>query len=237
VELRETHLDAEDVVEGPLESGPHIRFAVTDTGYGIAPDVMDKIFEPYFTTKTQHKGTGLGLSVAYGIIREHRGEIKVYSEPGKGTTFDVYLPLKEQAAILAEDAVTVYPTGTERILLVDDEAAIVRMEGQMLERLGYRVAFRTSSPEALEAFRAQPDAYDLVISDMSMPQMPGDQLAREVLAIRPDMPIIICTGFSERINAARAADVGVRTILKKPIIKAELARVVRDVLDGVGAAV
>ena len=205
---------------------------VTDTGEGISPNLMDKIFEPYFTTKEQGKGTGLGLAVAYGIIKEHKGDIKVHSEIGIGTTFDIYLPLMKKA-----DNIETYeqtkdnPKGNEHVLLVDDEEPIAQLERQMLERLGYKVTARINSKEALEAFKAKPNAFDLVITDMTMPNMTGDQLSKELKEIRPDIPVIICTGFSERISKENAEAVGVNGFLMKPIIKSDLAQMVREVLD------
>jgi CheY-like chemotaxis protein len=167
-------------------------------------------------------------------VNEHHGDIKAYSELGKGTTFYVYIPVIEKAeksgSVAAKEG---YPTGRERILLVDDEEAVVRLEKQMLERLGYNATTRVNSLEALEAFKANSDLFDLVVSDMTMPNMTGDQLARELIAIRPDIPIIICTGFSERINQEKAAAIGVKGFLMKPIVKSEMANMVRKVLDGV----
>jgi CheY-like chemotaxis protein len=193
---------------------------------------MPKIFDPYFTTKPQGKGTGLGLSVCYGIVKDLGGDIKVYSELGKGTVFNVYLPLlsRDEAAKTSIDT-AILPAGTERILVVDDEAPIVRLEQQMLERLGYRVSTRSSSIDALDAFKANPAAYDLVITDMAMPNMTGAQLASHLIAIRPDIPIIICTGFSEKISEDKARQGGVKGFLKKPLIRADLAKMVRQVLD------
>jgi len=232
VQLSETNARGEDMFDNRLEPGRYARLRISDNGCGIDPAIMDLIFEPYFTTKDKGKGTGLGLATAYGITREHKGDIKVYSTPGIGTTFDVYLPLMETpAASEPPEKSAELQRGLERILLVDDEAAVVGIEKQMLERLGYRVAERTSSSDALKAFAAQPAAFDLVISDMTMPNMTGDQLARELIAMRPDIPIIICTGFSEHINQQKATAMGIRGFLMKPIVKSELAKMVRKVLD------
>jgi len=218
---------------GPeLESGQYAVLSVSDTGTGIDPVVSDKIFEPYFTTKKHGKGTGLGLSVVYGIIKEHGGDIRVESEIGKGTTFDVYLPVIVRAIEQIPAAkLEIDQTGTERILLVDDEKAIVRLEIQMLERLGYHVTGQNSSQEALNVFIADPSAFDLVISDMTMPQMTGDRLAQELIVIRPDIPIVICTGFSERIDKEKAGAIGIKGFLMKPVVKSEMAKLVRKVLD------
>ncbi|MBI9084637.1 MAG: PAS domain S-box protein [Desulfobacterales bacterium] len=232
VQLKET-----DVVDGvpagrSLEPGTYAMLTVSDTGSGIDPAVLDKIFEPYFTTKAKGKGTGLGLAVVYGIVKEYRGDIKVFSQAGKGATFNVYLPLMQKyPGTPSVEKPAIYQTGNERVLLVDDEEPIVRLEKQMLERLGYKVTSRVSSLEALEAFRANPDSFDLVITDVTMPNMTGDQLARELLSIKPGLPVIICTGFSERISRDKAAAIGIKGFLMKPIVKSDMAQMVRNVLD------
>jgi CheY-like chemotaxis protein len=232
VQLRETALERDDVAHSLLQPGRYVMLSVSDTGCGIDPKIVNKIFDPYFTTKEQGKGTGLGLAVVYGIVKEHHGDIKVYSEVGKGTTFNVYLPLMEESS----EPVSVEKTeslsaGNEHILLVDDEEPIMRLEKQILERLGYHVTSRISSVDALAAFKANPEAFDLVITDMAMPNMTGDQFARILLSMRTDLPIIICTGFSERITQEKAAAFGIKGLLKKPIVKSELARMIRKVLD------
>ena len=232
VRLREIESSPPEMTGAPLGPGRYVRLTVSDTGCGIEPAVMEKIFEPYFTTKKKGKGTGLGLSVVYGIVKEHGGEIRVSSDLGIGAEFDVYLPVvKPPSRTAAAAPAEPLPIGTERVLMVDDEAPIVRLVTQMLERLGYRVAGQTGSLDALEAFEADPDAYDLVITDMSMPHLPGDRLSRELIAIRPDLPIIICTGFSEKIDPEIARSLGIRGFLMKPIVQSDLARLVRKVLD------
>jgi PAS domain S-box-containing protein len=232
VQLKQITLERDDMTDSSLPPGKYAMLAVSDTGCGIDPKILNKIFDPYFTTKAQGKGTGLGLSIVYGIVKEHRGDIKVYSELGSGTTFKVYLPLLEKApeAVPVQKVESQF-AGSERILLVDDEEPIVRLEQQMLERLGYRVTSRLSSKETLEAFRANPDAFDLVMTDMTMPNMTGDQLAQALLSIRPNLPVIICTGFSERINQEKVAALGIKGLLMKPIVRSELARMIRKVLD------
>lgn len=232
VRLREVDVGPGQLPDSELLPGRYAVLSVSDTGIGIEPAIMHKIFEPYFTTKEQGKGTGLGLSVVYGIVKDHHGDIKAYSELGQGTDFNVYLPIIEQSegASPVEKSID-SPVGYERILLVDDEEPIAGLEKQMLERLGYTVTMRANSLEALEAFKAKPDLYDLVISDMTMPNMTGERLACELISIRPDIPIIICTGFSERLNREKAASIGVKGFLMKPIVKAEMARFVRKVLD------
>ena len=232
VRLREVEIESGQLLDSDLLPGSYALLSVSDTGVGIDPAILQKIFEPYFTTKEQGKGTGLGLAVVYGIVKEHQGDIKVYSELGKGTTFNVYLPImaKAEKPAPAEGNAGSW-VGHERILLVDDEGPIAKLEKRILERLGYTVTMRVSSWEALEAFKAKPESFDLVISDMTMPQMTGDQLAKELISIRADIPIIICTGFSERLNQETAGSIGVKGFLMKPIIKSELAKMVRKVLD------
>ncbi|MDM8517328.1 PAS domain S-box protein [Desulfobacterales bacterium HSG16] len=232
VRLKETLLEEANLPAINLEPGRCAILSVSDTGSGIPAELMDRIFDPYFTTKEQGKGTGLGLSVVYGIVKEHKGDIKIYSEIGKGTTFNVYLPLMDKAAKSDMIKVTETPqTGDERILLVDDEPSIAKLEKQMLERLGYSVTMCINSIEALKAFRKSPDSFDMIISDMNMPNMAGDQLASEIKLIRSDIPFIICTGFSERMNEEKADTLGITGILMKPVIKSEMAKTVRKLLD------
>ena len=232
VRLKEIVLESDDLAETGIAPGRYAVLSVSDTGCGMDHSVMNKIFDPYFTTKEQGKGTGLGLAVVHGIVREHRGDIKVYSEINKGTTFNVYLPLINKLSDAPPIAkVESSKTGNERILLVDDEATITRITSQMLERLGYMVTSLTGSMEALEVFKENPDVFDLVVTDMTMPNMTGDQLARELILIRPDIPVIICTGFSERVNKEKAKALGIKGFLMKPTVRSELADMVRKVLD------
>jgi PAS domain S-box-containing protein len=211
---------------------PYLNLSVSDTGHGMTSDVKDRIFEPYFTTKAPGEGTGMGLSVVHGIIKKHNGEITVQSEPGKGSTFHVYLPLIQEEVIKPEiDEQAPIPTGNERILFIDDEQTLVDMGKQMLERLGYEVTTRTSSIEALELFKVQPDRFDLVITDMTMSNMTGDKLAKELMKIRPNICIVICTGFSERISEERAKRMGIKAFAMKPIVMRDIANTVRKVLD------
>ena len=196
---------------------------------------MDKIFEPYFTTKEVGKGTGMGLALVHGIAKSHGGAVTVHSEVGKGTSFHVYLPLVEEDTDIletAQDSVAL-PTGTERILFVDDEKVAVDTMQAMLEKLGYKVTARTSSIEALEAFRNNPQKFDLVITDMTTPNMTGKDLAKELMSIRSDIPIILCTGFSEKIDERRAGEMGIRAFVMKPIVMGQIANTIREVLDPV----
>lgn len=232
VTLEEIELGEQDVINPEMEPGNYACLTVADTGVGMDKDLTEKIFDPFFTTKENGKGTGMGLSVVHGIVKSAGGSIHVYSEPGKGTEFHVYLPIVKsssgQQEIQTEKPIQ---RGTERILLVDDEEAIVTMEKQLLERFGYQVFSRTSSVEALEAFRANPGKFDIVITDMAMPNMPGDKLGSELVKIRPDIPILLCTGFSERMPEEKAAAMGIKNFLMKPITIKDLSRMIREVLD------
>jgi signal transduction histidine kinase/CheY-like chemotaxis protein len=215
-----------------MAPGPHLRLTVSDTGHGMTPDVLERIFDPFFTTKGPGEGTGMGLSVVHGIVKSFGGTITVYSEPGKGSTFHVYLPIAEDLKDEGEtEVIEPLPTGNERILLIDDEQPLVDIGKQMLERLGYEVITRTSSIEALELFRAQPDRFDLVITDMTMPNMTGDKLAMEIMKIRPDVPVILCTGFSPAITEEEANAWGIQALLEKPLLRHDLAKTIRQVLD------
>ncbi|MBW1796685.1 MAG: response regulator, partial [Deltaproteobacteria bacterium] len=192
-----------------LAPGPYVRLSVSDTGHGMDQATMERIFDPFFTTKPVGDGTGMGLATVHGIITSHGGAITVHSELEKGTTFDVYFPRFESGVALEAEMAEPLPRGNERILFVDDEEPLVRMGQQMLERLGYHVTARTSSVEALEAFRAQPDRFDLVITDQTMPNMTGVELAKELMRIRPDIPIILITGFSEIVPPEKAKKMGI----------------------------
>ena len=245
IELKETAIGSSGgrddwhdmLMPGDLLAGRYARITISDTGTGIDKTLIDKIFDPYFTTKALGKGTGLGLSVVHGIVKEHGGDIRAYSELGKGTVFHVYLPLLEDAKDKKVAEVTrKHPTGNESILLVDDEAPIVLLEQMMLERLGYQITTRTSSPDALAVFKANPDHFDLVISDRGMPNMTGEQLARALISIRPGISIILCTGFSDDNDVKRAKDAGIKGFLMKPVAAGELAEMVRKVLDEVAGS-
>ena len=232
VSLKEIELGNDDVINLDLEPGTYVCLTIADTGTGMDKNIIEKIFDPFFTTKEVGKGTGMGLSVVHGIIKSMKGAIQVYSEPGKGAEFRVCLPVEqssfERQSIQIHDVIQ---SGTEQILFVDDEAAIITMGKRMLERLGYQVTSRTSSLEALEAFRANPDRFDLVITDMAMPNMPGDKLSTELIKIRSDIPVLLCTGFSENISEKKAASLGIKGFILKPIVMKDLARKIREVLD------
>jgi PAS domain S-box-containing protein len=233
VSLTAVDLDYSFTAQDPdMDPGQYLKLTVRDTGHGMPPDVLGRVFDPYFTTKEKDKGTGLGLAVVHGIVKDYGGTITVDTELGKGTTFSVYLPKIEGEVITKpEPGPGGIPTGHERILFVDDEQALVEMGEQMLDHLGYEVTTRTSSIEALELFRTKADQFDLVITDMTMPNMTGDQLAMKIMKIRPDLPIILCTGFSERITPEKAKNMGIKAFSMKPLVMRDLADTVRKVLD------
>ena len=217
--------------------GSYVKLTVTDTGEGIPPEIRDRIFDPYFTTKQKGQGTGLGLSVVHGIVKSHGGTITVHSRPGEGSAFHVYLPrLDHPGESAASRDGEPLLTGTETILFVDDEQALVDMGKEILEHLGYRVVTRTGSIDALELFRTDPRRFDLVITDMTMPNMTGDNLAREIMRIRPRIPVVLCTGFSEMVTEENVRDMGIRRLLMKPLVMRDLAGCIREILDGRGRA-
>ncbi|MBW1897823.1 MAG: PAS domain S-box protein, partial [Deltaproteobacteria bacterium] len=214
-----------------LLPGTYAQLTVADTGIGMESTVLDKVFDPYFTTKEEGKGTGLGLSVVHGIVKECGGDIRIYSEPGKGTDIHVYMPVIESKAEKRVEQTGLIPGGTERILLVDDEEVIVSLEQQLLERLGYNVTIRTGSIEALEAFKANSGKFDLIITDMTMPNMTGIQLAQEIKKIKATIPIIICTGFSNQLTDEKCRTLGIQGYVMKPVVIRELAETIRKALD------
>jgi CheY-like chemotaxis protein len=215
-----------------LQTGKYLRLEVSDTGTGIEKDYLERIFEPYFTTKPMDDGTGLGLSVVHGIVTSHSGHITVYSEPGQGSTFHVYLPVIVKHQTRDEPLLTEEVSGgPERILLVDDDEKIGCLEKEQLESLGYQVTALTSGVEAAETFRKAPQDIDIVITDMTMPNITGAELSQELLKIKPDIPIILCTGFSELIDKDKATALGIQKYLMKPVGRKDLARAVRKVLD------
>ena len=214
-----------------LKPGRYIKLLVSDTGCGMDKKTLDRIFEPYFTTKDIGKGTGIGLAVIYGIIERHEGSISVESKPNEGTVFTILLPAYEGLIEQKSEAPLDLPTGNERILLVDDDHSLLKLGKLRLKSLGYSVQDSTDPLEALETFEADPDAFDLVITDMAMPRMTGDQLASEILIIRPKMPIILCTGYSEKISEEKAYKIGICAFVMKPLDQTEFATSVRKVLD------
>lgn len=219
-------------VSPELARGNYVVIEVSDTGCGMDDTTLARVFEPYFTTKTKGEGTGLGLSVVHGIVESYQGQITVHSEPGKGASFRVYLPGIAETPSFAEAVCSeTIPTGTERVLLVDDDEIISTMLQQVLRSLGYQVTSCNNSLDALASIVREPTAFDLLITDMTMPNLTGYQLAQKVLAIRSNLPIILCTGFSELINKEQAQALGIRAYLMKPILVQELGLTVRKVLD------
>jgi CheY-like chemotaxis protein len=204
---------------------------VCDTGQGIPSHVLEKIFDPFFTTKGEGRGTGMGLAVVHGIVERIGGAIKVDSTPGEGTCFIIFLPVIDDRPARVLPVSLKVPGGTERILFVDDESFQTDLGQQMLGRLGYRVTAFTRSRDALEAFQADPAAFDLVITDMTMPELTGDALARQIMALRPNLPVILCTGYSERITEEAASALGIRGFVMKPVVIRELALLLREILD------
>ncbi|MHB1014535.1 MAG: ATP-binding protein, partial [Desulfurivibrionaceae bacterium] len=215
-----------------LAPGNYVLLEVSDTGCGMDQKTLSHIFEPYFTTKTKGEGTGLGLSVVHGIVESYQGHISVYSEPGKGTSFQVYLPrLAETPSFAAAVCSEIIPLGTERLLVVDDEEMISMMLQLILQSLGYQVTLSSDSLEALALITQNPMAFDLLITDMTMPHLTGFELAQKALRLRPGLPIILCSGFSELINKEQALALGIRAYLLKPVSVRELGQAVRNVLD------
>ncbi|MCF6246035.1 MAG: PAS domain S-box protein [Desulfobacula sp.] len=209
-----------------------VWLSVSDTGDGMNSITLEKIFDPYFTTKPKGEGTGLGLSVIHGIIKNYGGQIIVKSTPGEGSTFDVYIPAIQQKTIFESKIENFINTkGNENILLVDDEHQILRLEKMILERSGYKVEIQDKSMRAFELVKADPDKFDLMVTDMTMPDMTGDVLAQKVMDIIPNFPVIVCTGFSDRISPEKAVSIGIKGLLYKPIIKSEFIKMVRSVLD------
>jgi CheY-like chemotaxis protein len=232
VSLEDTQVDNGMILKYPdLKSGDYIKITVSDTGTGIPKDIMDSIFEPYFTTKYEGEGTGMGLAMVHGIVESYGGKIFVSSELGKGTVFTIYLPVTEKKETYESSESENLLKGTERILLIDDELPIVKLSQRVLESLGYQVTTQTNSIEALELFESKPEHFDLVITDMTMPGLTGDKLAKTMLEIRPELPIILCSGYSKKLSVNPILVSHIKAVLNKPITKINLAQTVREVLD------
>ena len=233
VSLYRKEIGAEDIPDSDVSPGSFIVLSVGDTGHGMDERTIQRIFEPYFSTKEVAKGTGLGLAVIHGIVRDYKGFIKVESKAGKGSTFLVHFPaIEDGVSVQKITAGESLFTGNERILVVDDENTIVNLQKTILERLGYTTTATTDSRDAIEKIRSHPDHFDLLITDQSMPYLSGVELAEEVLKIKPNMPIIICTGYSSAITEEGALAIGIKKYAKKPVDKSTLATIVREVLDG-----
>lgn len=230
--LRAVHIGPQgDGVYPDRAPGDYLEIQVSDTGHGIEPAILEQIFDPFFTTKNPGEGTGMGLSVVHGIVNSHGGSIRVESTVGQGTTFRVLLPRRHEDAPDEACSTDPAPTGQERILFVDDEAILVDMAREMLSQLGYKVTALTSPHVALQQFKECPESFDLVITDQTMPYLTGMELARQMLEIRGDLPVILVTGYSEQLSPEQARQAGIREYLMKPIIEERLAQTIRQVLD------
>ncbi len=215
---------------GRIEKGDYVQLVVSDNGKGIPKEIIDRIYEPFFTTKSQGKGTGMGLSVVLGIVQANGGAIRVDSNPGKGTHFELFFPAAKNEVIKPTEPVTQLPKGDEHILVVDDERSLLIMLDRMLNGLGYKVTTSSHAEEALSLFQNRPGAFDLIITDLTMPKMTGLRFARELLQTRADLPIILCTGYNETISDIHLQSIGIRQLLPKPILKRELASAIRQAL-------
>lgn len=233
-ELTEKKLLAGDPVvsELQLEPGPYLVLRVTDTGCGMDRATLNRIFDPYFSTRSGEGGTGLGLAVVHGIISAHKGHISVYSEPGQGTTFRVYLPklvsVEPQKELYRPD--TAAPCGHERLLIVDDEPALREVQARILESLGYEVTVAATSTEALQMIVESPQHFDLLVTDMNMPAMSGAELIRQARLAQPNLPVILCTGFSEAMNEKNTKALGHALHLMKPVTQHDLHTAIRRLL-------
>jgi PAS domain S-box-containing protein len=214
-----------------IKPGPYLKISVSDTGCGVSPEIKDRIFEPFFTTREKGEGTGLGLSVVHGVVKSHNGKIVLESELGKGTVFTIYLPIEMKKSQATSSEQETLHKGTERILFVDDEAFQMDLAKQLLQQLGYHVTCKNDSLEALEVYKANQNSFDLVITDMTMPNISGYELSKKLLSIRPDLPIILCTGFSDTIDEQKAEAIGVKGFIMKPYKINTLAKKIRDALS------
>ncbi|MFC1490097.1 response regulator [Candidatus Latescibacterota bacterium] len=231
VSLSDETLDSESsAVLKDIEPGEYLKITISDTGHGISPDILDRIYEPYFTTKKKGEGTGMGLSMVHGIVKGHDGAITVESTEGVGTSFKILLPKFKEHSEPPQKDESPFTMGSGKILFVDDEESIIRMYERMLSNLGYEVVSTSDSLDALEKFRKASDTFDLVITDQTMPNMTGIHLAENIMEIRPDIPIILCTGNSEIMTASKVKSLGIRELLLKPIKMNDLLREIRSIL-------
>ncbi|MGZ5496179.1 MAG: hybrid sensor histidine kinase/response regulator, partial [Candidatus Aminicenantales bacterium] len=237
VKLEAIQVDAALAARHPdLKPGAYVRLIVADSGCGMSRETLERIFEPFFTTRSQGEGSGLGLSVVHGIVKSYGGTVTAYSEVGKGSTFSVYLPCFLKKGQLHEPpAAPKIETGSERILLVDDDQAQLKGLARMLERFGYHVTARSSGRTASTAFKKDPRAFDLIVTDQTMPRMSGIELARSLVKVRPDIPVILCTGFSEKVNGENVGHDGIRAFIMKPFTAQEISGLIRKVLEGRGS--
>jgi PAS domain S-box-containing protein len=234
VSLHRKVLSQDDpAIKNLMQPGRYVQLSIKDIGTGIAPEILEKIYDPYFTTKESGKGTGMGLAMVHGIVQSSGGSTICNSQPGKGTAFHITLPIIETHLLHEIESAELIPAGREHILLIDDEEMLVEMSRVMFERLGYRVTTRMNSTEALTLFRDSPESFDLVITDQTMPGMTGTNLARRMLQIRPDIPIILCTGYSSNVSEEEANSIGIKAYALKPLAKKDIGNLIRSVLDGV----
>ncbi|MDA8137139.1 MAG: PAS domain S-box protein [Desulfobacteraceae bacterium] len=232
VEMENVTLETEEpALHGSVKPGIYVRLRVKDNGTGMPASILNRIFEPFFTTKSQGEGTGMGLAVVLGVAQSHDGAIRVHSEPGKGSQFEILLPVAARSAEESEESEQPLPKGTERILFVDDEKPIIQMGHQMLTKLGYHVTTCQNPMEALELFRSKANDFDLVITDLTMPKLKGTKLAQHLIHIKPELPIILCTGYGDEITDEQIKEVGIRELMLKPILRQHLAVTIRQALD------
>ncbi len=234
LEVMKIHLDDNSNFDiGEVNQGEYVQIIVKDTGSGIDPEIQKMMFDPYFTRKEIGKGTGMGLAIVQGIVLNHHGAISVQSKLDEGTSIRLVFPISHQATTQKQEYQASLFTGSEKILFIDDEESLVRIGKKMLEGMGYSVEAKTDSQEALDLFKSNPYQFDLIITDMTMPHLTGDQLSKQMLEIRSDLPIILCTGFSDKISNEKAIELGFRKFLEKPITKQSFAKTIREILDGI----
>ncbi len=214
-----------------LKSGDYLELKVSDTGNGMSQETCESIFEPYFTTKPMGEGTGMGLATVYGIVKQYGGGLQVDSEPGKGSIFTIFLPVSIDPKKKQEQKTSPPPTGVERILIIDDEISITKMLKKTIDKLGYETVVETNSLNALKLFQSKPDYFDLVITDMTMPMLEGDRLSKEILKIKPDIPILLCTGFSKKVSKDTVSQIGIKGVIKKPFDYNKLGKIIRTTID------
>ncbi|MGE5344225.1 MAG: ATP-binding protein [Candidatus Omnitrophota bacterium] len=231
MEVRLTREEIEPGLYKGLREGPHLRLTVSDSGCGIKPEIIDKIFDPFFTTKKEGEGTGMGLAVVMGIVENHQGNISVYSKEGEGTTFSILFPITNNVILKQEQKDENIPGGTERLLLVEDDVQLAEAEKKLLEELGYQVTAVNGGVEALEIFQKFPNRFDIIITDYIMPRMKGDRFIHHVRSIRKEIPVILCTGYSNVASDMELEDIGVGEIVAKPIELGNIARTIRLLLN------
>ena len=224
-------IDEEDLASFPsLKPGKYVKLSVSDTGQGMTTEVQQRIFDPFFTTKERGEGTGLGMSVVHGILKSHNSMITVDSEPGQGSTFTVYMPVLDKVHLKQSKRKGHLPSGSEKILLVDDEIKLIEASKEMLNKLGYKVFEHTNPHDCLAMIKKAPMSFDLVISDLTMPEMTGTELIREIFKIRPDMPVIILTGYVNETQQDEIETLGINKVIHKPVTMSKMASAIREAL-------